>query len=140
MDVVHRWDAQRRTEQGLMSDDGCLQFHANRFARDSVASLPSGAGVRHMAVAARPGLLADPKALLGFRISYGFSSWPDYGVGILLPDWFLVGLTALLPMAWGYRRRVVQRRQLIGVCRQCGYDLRATPYRCPECGTAPLST
>lgn len=39
----------------------------------------------------------------------------------------------ILPLVAVYRR--VPRKK--GYCQNCGYDMRATPNRCPECGTVP---
>lgn len=68
--------------------------------------------------------------------------WKLSGAGTLywhvwrVPYWSIMVLCALLPArtviaVWA--ARLAHARQ---TCRKCGYDLRASTERCPECGTA----
>jgi hypothetical protein len=56
---------------------------------------------------------------------------------VRLPDW-AVALPAAV-VAATLIRRIRRNRYIAGHCRRCGYDLRATPDRCPECGSVPPS-
>ena len=64
---------------------------------------------------------------------------PTYPITVVGLRWdVLVLLFALLPAARAVvalRRRIRRRRRLVrGLCPECGYDLRASSERCPECG------
>jgi hypothetical protein len=59
--------------------------------------------------------------------------------GVALPAWLPVVIFGLLFCPWVIRRLRVRQRVAKGLCRTCGYDLCATPRRCPECGAAAPS-
>src|SRR5207248_7922708 len=55
--------------------------------------------------------------------------WQPLTLGLVFPAlWTMLHLTPAMTRARRLRR---------GACSNCGYDLRATPARCPECGSIP---
>jgi hypothetical protein len=81
-----------------------------------------------------------PKAypILPLQFTFGPMRSPLFskpGLFVELPFWALFVFfvtTAAIPVIRPLRRRMRLRR---GLCGKCGYDLRANPDRCPECGT-----
>jgi hypothetical protein len=55
---------------------------------------------------------------------------------VYIPHWFAVGLSLILPFRWFRRWRRDRWAERKGLCGHCGYDLRVSKERCPECGTA----
>jgi hypothetical protein len=62
-------------------------------------------------------------------------SWQAYG----MPVWAPFVAFAAFPLYWCTvtlrRARRTARRRRLGLCEACGYDLRGSADRCPECGT-----
>ena len=92
------------------------------------------------------GTMTADHGRFGFRLRTGsidrnqFNRSPDVPFTYRLvevPFWLLAAVTAVpaaVAFARGRRRR---QRADTGLCFDCGYDLRGSTDRCPECGTLP---
>jgi hypothetical protein len=72
--------------------------------------------------------------------SYGVHA-SEYGEyrGLAVPDGIAATAFLILPISQALSSVKQRRRRRRGMCPACGYDLRATPDRCPECGAVPAA-
>ena len=60
-------------------------------------------------------------------------------MGVVLPYWSLLAVDLFSGcFLWYLISRGAKGQNRLGFCKKCGYDLRGTPNRCPECGTVPI--
>lgn len=80
---------------------------------------------------------------LPFATTFGFSHFvslnPMPGLArdeaLCVPHLFVILLCAILPSWWILLRARARKARCRNGCPECGYDLRASPERCPERGT-----
>lgn len=58
---------------------------------------------------------------------------------VAAPMWALLLGVIWIPTIQVAKYRRIRTRIRTGCCVACGYDVRATPQRCPECGAIPLA-
>jgi hypothetical protein len=124
---------------GLFSNRGTiwLQFYRTRYSNDIFIS-PSAFGPTIWRVTqAQKG---KSSGWTNDEFAFRLNQEPgDFSLFVVFPYWLAALVTAILPAAFIYR--VIRSRRAIraGHCRTCGYDIRATPTRCPECGNPVTS-
>jgi hypothetical protein len=125
----------------LESDAGRLSVVINWY--EAPKPLPGWQFARHEEVYWDPTLIPAAWAGFGFegRRVIGLPSVasrePRWTLGALtVPYWALIGISLPAPLLTLTRSTYGASRRRQGRCAVCGYDLRATPDRCPECGTA----
>jgi len=154
---INHWEALagKTRAWGVCSDTGGLSFFALRRTIGPGPDPERTSEINNPELS-QPGFTTERPS--GYPYMRDYAGWGRFGFGlywgdrsppsgyvqmvcdgrfVVVPDWFLVLVFAALPVwrltTWARSRRVANR-QRAGLCLSCGYDLRFTPERCPECG------
>src|SRR5665213_3130757 len=140
------------SERGhMIIETGSIQVTGSDAARAMLKrTYQQTAGVRWIRTTPRDTRFPFRESMLqkiGFLFDRRQATWPsrppstDKSVirasEVVLPDWFLLLVSVILPIRWLVVFTRNKRQLRVGHCSSCGYDLRETPNRCPECGTIP---
>lgn len=139
-----------RSQRVLISAKGRLQIYRREFPLpwDNTPSGHLADGEIHRVNWTLSGYGTPPGERHRITPYFQFSARPAWTDGqgalavgywsLVVPWWVLFLVTGILPAAWTRRRwrdsRMASRRRQ-NRCVICGYDLRASRDRCPECGT-----
>jgi hypothetical protein len=125
-------------EDTRLLEDGPPSFQwfntpAREFGRTPPKSPPAGTWTYRWISKNNGAMTLDQFSLVGLSFT-SESAGDSHRIEVWLPYWFLMSALAT-PAAVRFFIRLRRKRRLgPGVCGRCGYDLRATPGRCPECG------
>jgi hypothetical protein len=84
-------------------------------------------------------MLAAPLVLPVLMVGSIIKFRPDMTIFLAIPGAvYIVVAVPVLIVCWQLQNaRIAQKRRQAGQCLICGYDLRSSPARCPECGAIP---
>jgi hypothetical protein len=107
---------------------------------DLCNSMHPGLGATNQLPASQYRQPAGLMEMAGAAVAYGTAGTPAGGMrtyfGFRISVFYLALLAAILPTRRSFRAIIERRRARRGLCPGCGFDLRASSERCPECGLA----
>ena len=124
-----------------------VTFVSPKYAGAFAESVSLGGVARYSYAASEPYWYAPRERSAWNRLGFGIMPYDGARshfetsrrqFGAYAPHWLFALATAALPALWLWSRRARLAALRRGRCPSCGYDLRTTPDRCPECGASPV--